>query len=627
MSSRAVRRALRNQEAQLAVQPPSPSSSPEPEVVKKELSPFAALTGDDGSVQEPDQEEEEEDETVNSSKPSLFAVLAAADDESPVEDEDQREPEPEPVQESKMNGNRFKKKKKQAKKKKKQADVKKDQVETDKNGMDEIDKALAELDLKAEISGTSKHEVHLQSTVSVQEAQADARLLSVDTKNFDPEREMRRLFSRRVFQEEQREIRRVGGAGRRGLARPMASKRNVLVQPGEDWPPLIGTSAMSMEVVDTNGEITSFKYTHSKPYMYVQANFHMSLRVDDSEYLVELFRENPYHVSVNLQMAEILLHQGDNTQAAKCIEYALYTLNKSFHPLFNISSGRVRLPFKYYENRLFYLAVYRHVRNLERKGTWHSAFEFMKLLLEISAEDDPYCVLLMIDIYALHSQNDQFIIDLASSHMFSDRVPDLPNVAFSLALAYFHKKDVDTANKCIDVAVSSFPWTLSALAFALGLTVPVQLMQFNEPPSAVQQILTQLYIACAQPLWSTPTTKTFLDAAIARTKTSPPQPQARVLDPKKPVSRDLVRHVLLTDIKPALEYLPRESIQNEEIWVDDMLPPLDNVSPYQDSFHTSSAGQHGQNNNNNDTTGMFGRLSNRIAQWRQRRNQTNTGEN
>ncbi|KAK9320344.1 transcriptional repressor TCF25-domain-containing protein [Lipomyces orientalis] len=646
MSSRAVRRALRNQEAQIP-----PPSSPEPYASPKlSPSPFAGLAGDDEAVEgdNSEQEEQEKIETYSRPKASLFALLGGDVDDEDVDDVDQsaeaemvetldksqEEEEEKPVPKSQQSPSKKKKSKKKSKKKAGSSHAGKTvaaEAKQDHNDLDEIDKALAELNMKSGIPLTDAKAAGRKPyapTNSAAAAEADARLLSINNRNLDPEREMRKLFGRRVFQEEAREVRR---GGQRGLARPVASRRYVLVQPAEDWPPLIGASGMTMEIVGTEGEVTSFKFTHGRAYMDVQRQFYMCLQLGDAELLVELLQHNLYHVSTLLQVSEILGHHGEHTKAAKTVERALFTFNKSFHPMFNISTGRVRLPFKYYENRGFYLSIYRHVRNLERKGTWSTAFEFLKLLLAVSAEEDPYCVLLMIDVYALHSGNDQFIIGLAKSHIFEDRLPDLPNIAFSLALAYFHTGDLCAADSALITAASTFPWTLAALGFALGLDVPPQLMKFNEPPSSFQRITTQLYLSRATPLWSSSQTKDLLSNVIAKMKQTTPSPPARVIDPKKSVGRDLARHCVLSDIKPVLELLPRECVEGEEIWTDDILPPEDNISPYSTNPLARSTRRNGASigvgNNGNDGVddrGILDGLWNSILQWRRGRRQNGT---
>jgi Transcriptional repressor TCF25 len=86
----------------------------------------------------------------------------------------------------------------------------------------------------------------------------------------------------------------------------------------------------------------------------------------------------------------MLKHQGSLSEAADLIgitnynvvniERALFSLDCGFHPLFNVNLGTTRLPFEYFENRCFYLALWHHMESLGRRGCWRTCLEFNKLL-------------------------------------------------------------------------------------------------------------------------------------------------------------------------------------------------------------------------------------------------------
>ncbi|KAK9463472.1 transcriptional repressor TCF25-domain-containing protein [Lipomyces oligophaga] len=626
MSSRAVRRALRAQEEQMLIKNDSLDKEDELEQKSAKGHQFSAFANlEDSDLQEDDQDDEQEmEDTVITKKPDLFALLGeegeeTQDQESEVDfktdthSADETSVMPIPTSKPKSS----KKKKKKSKKKQSsqtETDLTKLQGNDNQDGLDEIDRAIAELNIKsggqAALASESRSSSNNKDQIA-SESLAAARLLSVVTRNLDPDREMMKMFGRQVFQEEAREMRRQGNRGNAGN-RGFNSKRYVLVQPANDWPPIRRAFGLSMDVVSTQDEIMSFKFSHSQDYKAIQLQFYTCLHIGDAELLVMLLQQNTYHASTLLQVAEILTHQGDHAKASKLIEQALFAYNKAFHPLFNISTGRVRLPFRYYENRGFYLAVYRYVRILERKGTWGAAFEFLKLLLEVSAEEDPYCVLSMIDVYAIHANAQDFVIQLPDSSMFANQVKNLPNIWFSLALAHFHNKDMKKASAALDIAASMFPWTLSALAFAVSLDVPPQLMKFNEAPSTVQQIYTKLYVLRSTILWSASGPKEMLARAIETTRMQHPRPPAYLLESRKSISRDLARHVLLVDIPGVLELLPRECVAGEEIWTDDMLPPLDSVTPYDYTRPTRALGRRSPNvteaEDVNDERGMLNGL-------------------
>ncbi|KAK9457308.1 transcriptional repressor TCF25-domain-containing protein [Dipodascopsis uninucleata] len=595
MSSRAVRRALRNQEV---LQSP----------VRREVSESPtnqATIETKNEVCEDEENDEYESQFTGgrfaiAAKSSMFALLDEGSEEDHEGDDEESEiaaetnmqaaekdrsietTEHSPVQAkqtvlgmSKSKSKKSKKKNRSKNRSKKQnADV--IQQNADNKEMDEIDAALEALRLKDQASkAIITNSPNARRDVTQQQVQEDAvqtaRLLSINTKNLDPEREMRKFFGRRVFQEGAREVRRANN----GLARPIASKRYVLVQPADDWPPLIGASGMNMEIVGTEGDVTMFKFSHTRAYMDVQRQFYMCIQFGDAELLIDLLQRNFYHVSTLLQVSEILTHHGEHNKAAKTVERALFTYNKSFHSMFNIASGRVRLPFKYYENRGFYLSIYRHVKNLERRGTWLTAFEFLKLLLSVSAEEDPYCILLIIDFFALQSRNEDFLFGILERSIFKQRLESLPNIAFSVALGHSLAGNKELAEQSLTEAAQKFPWTYTALCEAVGLNIITG--HHRTSPSARQKILTELYLARSQTLWSAPSARDLLTSVEQKLKST------EIRSPFKggdEISRDLVRHILLTDIKSVLALLPREYVDGEEIWTDDMLPPLDSISPY-----------------------------------------------
>ncbi len=63
-----------------------------------------------------------------------------------------------------------------------------------------------------------------------------------------------------------------------------------------------------------------------------------------------------------------------------------------------------RLDYHRLENRIVYMTLYRHIQNLGRRGACRAALEFSKLLLAVSPDTDPMCVLLFIDHYALRAK-------------------------------------------------------------------------------------------------------------------------------------------------------------------------------------------------------------------------------
>lgn len=63
-------------------------------------------------------------------------------------------------------------------------------------------------------------------------------------------------------------------------------------------------------------------------------------------------------------------------------------------------------------DRSFFIALFRHILNVGRKGCYRTALELCKLLLNLSPDDDPLAVSLMLDFYALRAQEYSWLVAL-----------------------------------------------------------------------------------------------------------------------------------------------------------------------------------------------------------------------
>ena len=79
-------------------------------------------------------------------------------------------------------------------------------------------------------------------------------------------------------------------------------------------------------------------------------------------------QRQPYHADTLLQLSEVFSMQGDMSNAIDFIERTLFVLEGAFHTKFNPALGNCRLPYKYYENRVFFLALFKYIRDIGDKG-------------------------------------------------------------------------------------------------------------------------------------------------------------------------------------------------------------------------------------------------------------------
>lgn len=116
------------------------------------------------------------------------------------------------------------------------------------------------------------------------------------------------------------------------------------------------------------------------------------------------------HSDVNGMQTNRLLP--DNNQASDFVERAMFAFERAFTASFNITTGQNRLDFARIENRPFFLALHRHIINLQRRGTMRTAFEFARLLLSLDPHIDPHGALLYLDHLAVKAGMYEWLLEV-----------------------------------------------------------------------------------------------------------------------------------------------------------------------------------------------------------------------
>ncbi|KAF9934897.1 Transcription factor 25 [Linnemannia zychae] len=452
------------------------------------------------------------------------------------------------------------------------------------------------------------------------------QLLAVDTRFLDADSEMKKMFGARVVNSEIKD---------RRYAK--VAKKALLAQPRGTWP-VRKASGLSMEIVDQDEKekVTTFKIVHSEYYQRTQLKFLAAVASYDPNNLVMLLRESPFHIDSLLQLSEVSKHNGDNSLAGEFIEQALFSFEKSFHSLFNIASGGVRLSFQEVENRSFFLALYRHIQFLGRRGCWRTAFEFNKLLLSLDPKHDELGSLLSIDFFALKAQEYVYLQKLHERLQEEYGLNQLPNFAYSMALAQFHLETVqgksqEESSKLLQRAILLFPSAVPLLADQGSFSVDSEVAGEASfyPTIDLPKILDlyiHLFVARNFALWKEPEViswlKTNVKTCVQSRFNNPSDPdvqEARALltkltaaanskapalsygpdgslesdsitessgtdssDPWK-FSLRVCRHVLISDFNTLARYLP-EHIVNSTMHMHDPLPPTGSRNVYEERF-------------------------------------------
>lgn len=555
-----------------------------------------------------EEESDEDDEPISpkpQAKPSLFSMLGDVGGDEDGEDEDEQEEEEPPaetIEKESVQAAPTPKSSKKGKKKKKKGKGKNSTPASDKaskskntvHGLDEIDQALLALNMTSDNKSSSDDQL---TSAASEETQRLFSVLSVDTTHLHAANEMRKLFGRAAVQgnhddEAPRNQRQPGGiaAAARGRNQPggrnlasLGLRRNIFIQGKEEWPRAT-LGGLGMELVEKRSDGTvEYRFIHNTSYQSVQRQFDTCVASMDPERMIQLMHFNPYHISTLLQVSEIAKQQRDNATSGELLERALFAFGRAVHSTFahNLSQGKARLDFRRPENREFWLAVWRYIATLGVRATWRTAFEWAKLLISLSPEDDPYCMRLLIDQLALRGREPQALVDLVECDLLERAWKIPPNLAFSVALAHDRLKNPTKARSALRSAIKEYPWIASRICRELEISPIPKPVWGKEPNGDHQELLCQLYVPQAKDLWNTTEGTTLLVEvcySIDETLSAGEAPYwLAEID-----ETDLARHVILSDSPPLLSLLDPK-VKAKYTSTSDPLPPKDSIESYSTS--------------------------------------------
>uniref|UniRef100_A0A663MV50 Transcription factor 25 n=1 Tax=Athene cunicularia TaxID=194338 RepID=A0A663MV50_ATHCN len=413
-------------------------------------------------------------------------------------------------------------------------------------------------------------------------------------RNLNPENELKRYFGARAVLGDQRPRQR----------QRQYIRSTWLTAPKNTWPRYSKTG-IAMQLVDTRRGVQHFTFEHHREYQQVQFKFLDAVESMDPNNIVLLLQMNPYHVDSLLQLSDVCRMQEDQEMARDLIERALYSLECAFHPVFSLTSGTCRLDYRRPENRAFFLALFKHLMFLEKRGCPRTALEFCKLILSLDPENDPLCVLLLIDFLSLRAREYTFLTRIFQEWESHRNLSQLPNFAFSVPLAYFFLSQQEErseleisqarerAARLIQLALIMFPSVLMPLLDRCSVQPDARVAshpffglnaQISQPPALNQ--LTSLYVGRTHSLWKDPAVMAWLETQVHEV--------LRMVDARDPLvedsehkrkmryqsaPRNIYRHVILSEMKEATAALPLE-VTSQPVMGFDPLPPLDSIISY-----------------------------------------------
>ncbi|GAA5869918.1 hypothetical protein JCM3774_000528 [Rhodotorula dairenensis] len=496
------------------------------------------------------------------------------------------------------------------------------------DGMDEIDRALAELAVK---NGASEADIAAER--AQQSIRADPKwievkqLYSFEPKYLDPDAELRRMFGSKVIgntPQAPRSHLHARFANNPHHATSIRRTSSFLATPEPGWPSATGVLGLERydgpeTERDESGEWYSF--VHPLSYRQAQLMFLEVLQQADGNRLYDVLAALPYHVDTHLQLSEMMAQQGDSGASSTHLSRALYALSAPLPPTF--TSGSFRLPYSRIENRALYIAIARKVALLVKGGTWRTAFEWAKIGLSISGNADPFGMLCWVDVLAPKAGQNDWLSRLvpALDKAFPEMcIQGYPGLAYAKALCLRNMEQErkssndDESIAALVSAVLRFPMVATQLSNALAIDMPPAFVSnkraqpdgaYSDRPSYALSLLAELYAVRAGPLWKDPEATSLLRRAITKAaplledKVNEDVKIGEELFAKGPfpaghAPAGVIRAAFISDAPSVRPYLP-PAARSGTSYSFDPLPPTEPLTTfYDDSYfaplHGSGAG-------------------------------------
>ncbi|CAN2389410.1 negative regulation of transcription by RNA polymerase II [Pristimantis euphronides] len=587
MSRRALRRLRGEQRGQeepdgpeeiAEEEPPQPGPRSRKGKGRRKLLEERGLSNPFQLITEPDEDPQSDPDTGQPAESRLA-------DEEETSQQEKPENDPNGTAATQTSASNKAKKKKKKRKGKKSADGQLDGAVEGGDDLADIDSILER------IESTNGHVYQGQNSSS----SSDGRpLLYVEHRNLNPETELKKFFGSRAVMGDQRPRQR----------QRVHHRSTWITSPKNSWPKFSKTG-ITMSLLETKRGVQYFAFVHQRDYQQVQFKFLDAIESMDPNNIVLLLQMNPYHVDSLLQLSDVCRLHEDQEMARDLIERALYSLECAFHPVFSLTSGICRLDYCRPENRGFFLALFKHLMFLEKRGCLRTALEYCKLIISLDPENDPLCMHLLIDYLALRAREYSFLIRMFDEWEAHRNLSLLPNFAFSVPLAllqYSQQEEVseqeqvttyNRASHLLQQALTMFPGVLIPLLDACGVQPDAAVAshpffgvvaQISQPTALFQ--LTSLYIGRCNSLWKDPSVMSWLEQNVREV--------LRLVDSNDPVvmehelrrktlyqsaPRNIHRHVILSEIKGANAALPLD-VSSQPVLSFDPVPPLDSVVSY-----------------------------------------------
>lgn len=222
----------------------------------------------------------------------------------------------------------------------------------------------------------------------------------------------------------------------------------------------------------------------------------------DHEALISLISSQfPYHIPGLLQVALICIRQGDKSNSNGLVERALFVFDRCLKNGIEFNAKGFQLPYIFFYNRQFYLAILRYIQIVFQRGAISTAAQWCKTLLSLSPLEDPMGVRYFIDYYLSANNEYMYMIKLITnpaSYLYKQWFT--LGLGLSGVYAYLQLDCANDARELLKRVWNEYPYALSKVFSEILLGDSTTLPEVNEP-SITELIETKSYISRMRGIW------------------------------------------------------------------------------------------------------------------------------
>ncbi|KAM3162481.1 hypothetical protein ACU8KH_02730 [Lachancea thermotolerans] len=365
----------------------------------------------------------------------------------------------------------------------------------------------------------------------------------------------------------------------------------------QDWMDEVKKTAHKWK--DAGMNFYKFEPSNTETNRKAMTEFYMSVVLHpDHEALIHLISSKfPYHVPALLQVALILVRQGDKANSNGLVERALFVFDRALRSHISFNGLSCQLPYIYFFNRQFYFAIFRYVQILSQRGVVSTASEWCKVLWSLSPLEDPLGCRYFIDHYLLLNKEYSYMANLASSPLVNTYMQWYTlGLSLGFVLSFLKLDMVEKAKTELRKAFTYHAASLSTIfkEVALGDANLLNGLDFPEPCSEIE-LESKAYLIRMKTIWGGVEIKFLHDeilnilseykaGKIQLECTAPIETQNELFLGDIPIN--LLRFAVLSQESPLMACIPQEIWSERDVYEFDVLPPLPHDRESEDLVET-----------------------------------------